>query len=127
MAIAGKGGKVMVGAATVTEITTWSLDLGIDTMDTTSLGKDWKEYITGLKEWSSSAEGTWNVATDTTGQKALQDAYLAGTSVTIKHYVNSTNYYSGSAYITSVSVEDPVDDVVSFSVEFQGTGALTYA
>ncbi len=127
MAIAGKSGKVMIAAATVTDIGNWSLDLGVDVLEDTSLGDDWKTFIAGLKEWSASAEGTWNVASDTAGQKALQDAFLAGNTVALKLYVNATNNYSGNAIITGISIEDPVDDIVSFSVEFQGTGAPTYA
>lgn len=130
MAIAGKNGKVQIGSttpATVVAIKTWSLELTLDTLETTALGDDWKNYITGLKEWSASCEGDYAVGTDTTGQQALQDAYLDGETVSIKLYVDDTHYYSGTAYISSLSVEDPVDDVVSISFELTGTGALTFS
>ncbi len=126
MAIAGKGGKLGLGAAVVVDISSWSLELGTDTLDVTAFGDDWKKFIAGIKEWSASAEGFFSVHTDATGQKALQDAFLAGTEVSIKLNVNNTNYYGGNAYISGLSVEDPVDDTVSISFEFQGTGALTY-
>ena len=126
MAIAGKSGKLGMGANTVVDVSSWSMDLGADTLDVTALGDDWKKFIAGLKEWSASAEGFYSVHTDTAGQKALQDAYLGSTEVSLKLYVNATNYYSGSAYISGLSVEDPVDDTVSISFEFQGTGPLTY-
>jgi predicted secreted protein len=126
MAIAGKSGKLGLGANTVVDVSSWSLELGADTLDVTALGDDWKKFIAGLKEWSASAEGFYSVHTDATGQKALQDAYLNSTEVSLKLFVNATNYYSGSAYISGMSVEDPVDDTVSISFEFQGTGALSY-
>ena len=129
MAIAGKNGKVVVGASAskkVVGIKNWSLELSLDTLETTALGDDWKNYITGLKEWSASSEGDYEVPVDTEGQKALQDAFLNGTTVTVKLYVDGTNYYQGEAYINSLSIEDPVDDVVSISIEFTGTGALTF-
>jgi predicted secreted protein len=126
MAIAGKSGKLGLGASAVMDISSWSLELGADTLDVTALGDDWKKFIAGLKEWSASAEGFYSVHTDATGQKALQDAYLNSTEVSLKLFVNATNYYSGSAYISGMSVEDPVDDTVSISFEFQGTGALSY-
>jgi len=121
MAIAGKSGKLGIGANTVVDI-----NLGVDALDVTALGDDWKKFLAGLKEWSASAEGFYSVHTDTLGQKALQDAYLASTEVSLKLFVNATNFYSGSAFISGLSVEDPVDDTVSISFEFQGTGALTY-
>ena len=129
MAVAGKNGKVVVGASAskkVVGIKNWSLELSLDTLETTALGDDWKNYITGLKEWSASSEGDYEVPVDTEGQKALQDAFLNGTTVTVKLYVDGTNYYQSEAYINSLSIEDPVDDVVSISIEFTGTGALTF-
>ena len=129
MAVAGKNGKVVVGASAskkVVGIKNSSLELSLDTLETTALGDDWKNYITGLKEWSASSEGDYEVPVDTEGQKALQDAFLNGTTVTVKLYVDGTNYYQGEAYINSLSIEDPVDDVVSISIEFTGTGALTF-
>jgi predicted secreted protein len=126
MAIAGKSGKLGLDVNTVVDVSSWSLELGADTLEVTALGDDWKTFIAGLKEWSASAEGFYSVHTDTTGQKALQDAYLNSTEVALKLYVNTTNYYSGSAYLSGLSIEDPVDDTVSISFEFQGTGALVY-
>ena len=129
MAIAGKNGKVVIGSSTtekVVGIKNWSLELSLETLETTALGEDWKKYISGLKEWTASSEGDYGVPTDTAGQKALQTAFLNGTTVTVKMYVDATNYYQGEAYISSLSIEDPVDDVVSISIEFTGSGALSF-
>jgi predicted secreted protein len=129
MAVAGKNGKVIIGESgnqKVAAIKNWSLELSLETLETTALGDDWKNYITGLKEWTASSEGDYEVPTDTQGQAALQDAYLAGTTVTVKLYVDGTNYYQGTAYISSLSIEDPVDDVVSISLELTGTGELSF-
>lgn len=129
MAVAGKNGKVVIGESStqkVVGIKNWSLELSLETLETTALGDDWKNYITGLKEWTASSEGDYEVPVDTQGQKALQDAYLNGTTVILKLYVDATNYYQGTAYISSLSIEDPVDDVVNISIEFTGTGALSF-
>lgn len=129
MAVAGKNGKVVIGAEAtkkVVGIKNWSLELSLDTLETTALGDDWKNYITGLKEWSASSEGDYEVPVDEQGQAALQKAFLDGTTVTIKLYVDEKNYYTGEAYINSLSIEDPVDDVLSISIEFTGTGALSF-
>lgn len=129
MAIAGKSGKLVIGTATpvtVVGIKNWSLDLSLDTLETTALGDDWKNYITGLKEWSASAEGDFNVSTDETGQAALQKAFLEGTEVEASFYVDETHFYGGKAIINSLSIEDPVDDVVSISIEFTGNGEISF-
>ena len=129
MAVAGKNGKVVIGSGAeekVVGIKSWSLELSLETLETTALGDDWKNYIAGLKEWTASREGDYEVPVDTEGQAALQDAFLNGTTVVVKLYVDGVNYYQGEAYINSLSIEDPVDDVVSISIEFTGTGALTF-
>ena len=123
-AIAGKDGKVMVGGNQVAETTNWSLDIGTDTIDTTAHGDEWRKFIAGLKNWSATIEANWDMS-DVNGQKALQDALLGGTKVTLQLYVGS-NYYSGEAYITRISVGVPVGDKVSVTFEAQGTGQLTY-
>lgn len=128
MAIAGKGGNVKLGVNTVTEIKSWKLDVDIELKDKTNFGSNgWKEAVSGLKGWSGSMDGTWNIAADTTGQKALQDAYFAGTTVAIEFNVNGTNKYTGSAFVKKMKIDEPVDDLVKFSVDIEGTGALTYA
>ena len=84
MAIAGKKGKVAIGTddpVTVVGIKNWSLELSTDTLETTALGDDWKNYITGLMEWTASSEGDYSVETDAEGQAALQEAFLAGETV----------------------------------------------
>lgn len=129
MAIAGKKGKVAIGTddpVTVVGIKNWSLELSTDTLETTALGDDWKNYITGLIEWTASSEGDYSVETDAEGQAALQEAFLAGETVDLKLYVDDTHYYSGEAIINSLSIEDPVDDVVNISIEFTGNGELSF-
>lgn len=134
MAIAGKSGKMTLAKEgsdqKIVGITNWSLSLVISTLDTTALGDDWKSYILGLKEWTASASGNYEVTgastTEVTTQEALQDAYLNGTPVNVKFYVDSEHYYEGNAVIASLSIDDTLEDVVNISFEFTGTGALSF-
>jgi len=129
MAVAGKSGGFYIGVNKVAEIKNWSLDVGADMMDSTNFDSNgWKEFIAGLKEWSASAEGNYKINADANGQKAIQDAWLAGTPLSIELRVGATfPKYTGSALVSSMPIEVAVDGIVGFSVELQGTGALTYA
>ena len=124
MALAGKGGSLNIGANKVAEISNWNLDLGADDIDVTSFDSDgWKEFLAGLKEWSGSAEGNFK-PDDTNGQKAILQAWLDGTVVEFKFKVSDSVSFEGSAFVKP-SIEVPVDDKASFSVDITGTGALT--
>lgn len=122
--VTGKDGGVHIGASKIAELANWNLDLGADDIDVTSFDSEgWKEFLAGLKEWSGSAEGNFD-PTDTNGQKAILNAWLNGEAVTLDLKVNSTITFSGSALVKP-SIETPIDDKVSFSFDFQGTGALS--
>lgn len=128
MAIAGKNGKLCIGMSKVIGIKNWSLSLNIDTIDTTSLGEDWKSYILGLKEWTATSDGDYTISESSTEnvQGSLQNAFLNGVTVIVRFYVNDTYYYAGNAIITSLSIDDPVADVIGISIGFTGCGALTF-
>jgi predicted secreted protein len=128
VAIAGKGGNVKIGAAAIGEVNQWKLDIVNTEIDTTNFGSaGWKTYIAGLNEWSGSFDGNWIVETDTTGQVVIQNAILNGTIATLEFDVDGTHHYSGSALIKKFSVDANVKDQIKLVVDFQGTGALTYA
>lgn len=128
MAIVGKSGLIKIGTVLVSQMTSWKLDLQGDVKDVTNFGSNgWKEQIQGIKSWTASSDGTWNVATDTTGQQAVQTALLNGTMISLVLGLQGTNTYTGNAFVKKVSVDEPVDGVVKFSIDFEGTGALTYA
>ena len=129
MAIAGKNGKVCLGTSKIIGIKNWSLSLSVSTLDTTSLGDDWKSYILGLKEWTATSDGDYtitNVNSNEDVQNGLQSAYLTGVTVILRLYVDETHYYTGSAVVTSLSIDDPVADIVGVSISFTGTGPLTF-
>jgi predicted secreted protein len=130
-ALAGKAGKVVISTSSfVAEIANWKINAKAGTADVTPFATDsstvWKTFVATLKEWSGSFEGKLDM-TDTNGQYALFNTYLGGSSVTVKCYVDSTHYLSGSAILTGVDMSADVGDAETVSFSFQGTGALSYA
>jgi predicted secreted protein len=123
--LAGKDGSLVIGSDTMTEVQSWSLDVSTDMLEDTALGDEWKTNVAGLSEWSGSAEVSWLMSD--TAQVAVQNAFLNKTTVTGKFYTNASNYYTGTAYIESMSISDPVGDLVTATLNFKGSGALTYA
>jgi len=89
----------------------------------------WEDKLEGLLNWTASGEFLF--AEDATeGYEDLYDDMIARTTVTLLYSNANTGdvEYSGSAYITSLSRNGATDnDNESFSVTFEGTGALSKA
>ena len=101
-----------------------TLTMEADTIDVSNKNDfGWASTIGGAKSWSVSCDGQF-IANDE-GQKALMDAFVAGTEVQVemKNTANSI-YFAGKAAITSLEVDAQFDDVATMTMELQGIGAL---
>jgi hypothetical protein len=119
--VAGYGGNVKYGAGptTATGVKSWSLDYEKDVYEGTGFDSSGaKVYTPGLSGWSGSFEGFKDGA-----------PIAIGTSVAMELEESATvgQEWTGSGIITSVSVNTAVDGLVTYSYQFQGTGALVVA
>ena len=101
-----------------------------ETAETATFGDSWKEYVVGLKDATISASGVWS------GTAAEVDATLGGalgTSASFEFRGNSAAVgagnpkYTGTAILTSYEVTGGIGDAVSWSAEWQVSGAVTRA
>lgn len=127
-AIAGKGGKVMQGANTLTFVESWELSISDEALETTGLGATTRTYIgRGLPVNTGSV--TWKALDNSgTGEAALRAAALAnGTSVALKLYESATKYWDCTVcFITSFSQSVGVDGLVAGSFQFTCGAAPAY-
>ena len=121
--------KVDNSSGTLTDISNTLTDLGfpqtVETAETTSFGSSAKTYVVGLSDSTVSVSGNFD---------ATVDAHLAGilgqaASVSFEYGPegSTSGYvkYSGEAILTSYEKSGAVGDVVTYSAEFQVTGAVT--
>ncbi|MGL5712248.1 MAG: phage major tail protein, TP901-1 family [Paraclostridium sp.] len=120
--IKGMDMLVKIGANTVGGQRGASLEMSTDTIDATIKGGTWKEQVASLKSWTVSADGLY-VASDV-AYAALQTAFANGEEVAVS-LTNGTITYSGQAIISSLSVDVPYDDAMTYAVSFTGNGELT--
>ena len=123
-AIKGLDVLIKVGTQVVGGQRNASLEMSAETIDTTvkSTG-GWAAKIPGIKSWTSSCDGVYFL--DDAGLQAAQTAFMNGTEVQLVFSNSSGLAYSGQAVITSMSVEAGQEDIVSYTISFEGTGALT--
>lgn len=120
----GRDGVVKVGANSIAELRSFSIDETGDTVEDTVMTDAARSYISTLTSFTGSADVYWD-ETDTSGQGAL----TVGASVTIGFYPEGDTagdtYYSGTCIVTGVSRSASFDGMVEASITFQGSGALT--
>ena len=120
----GKDGTVKIGANTVAEIKSFSLDQTSDTVEDTAMGDSMKSYKVGQGDASGSI--TWHFdESDTSGQGAMTN----GASVSLALYPEGADsgdtYYTMTALITSVGISVDMGGIVERSFGFQVTAGVT--
>lgn len=133
---------VLIGAEVIAFATSCSLSIAIDAPDaSTKQSLGWADEIPGQKSWSLTTDG---LATVVPGAVAtyistteLSNLAINRTLCTVKFTtvnndtvggvtpVPGDTIYSGSAYIESVDMTADMENPVTYSVSFKGTGALT--
>ena len=116
-----------VGGVAVSHSTNFTLNLNHSVRDATT--KDsfgWRDVLEGLRDWTMDGEAM--MAFDATLSFSDLFAYYTGrTKITVlfSTEVSGDDYYTGSAYIGSMSKTAGVEESVTFSFSLEGTGALT--
>lgn len=128
--IHSKNTIITVGGADLSAYVTASSELAktTETHEVTAYGDSAKEYAPGLNDATFSMEGTYD-STSSTGPRAkLNSIYAGNVAVTISRKPEGTGSGKAedefSAILTSYVETAPVNDMISWSAEFQVTGAV---
>jgi TP901-1 family phage major tail protein len=112
--------------------TSASLSVSMETRDTTT--KDsagWQENLEGLKNWSLSGDGlvTYSISGEYDTPDDLFTLLSNRTLVKVKFGSATSGEidYTGDAYLVSYEQEAGVEENVTYSFGFTGTGVLTQA
>ena len=121
--------KVDNAAGTLTNISDTLTDVSfpqsVDTAETSTFGSSAKSYVVGLSDSTLSVSGNFDATVDAHLAAVLgQSASLSfeyGPEGSTAGFVK----YTGEALMTSYEKSGAIGDVVSYSAEFQVTGAIT--
>ena len=124
--LSGTAGSVVYmtgGTTVVVGIGEWSLDIGMDTVETTAFGDQWRTRIAGIRQFSGSFSGR---ADNDASQTTLRNQALAGSAFAARFYEGTTYYNVTSAFFTGLSPSISFDGRGDVSFDFEGNGTLTY-
>lgn len=123
--INGFGGTITFGGTPASlPVESWTLNINAEAIDTTNTADaGWESNILGCKSWDGSLKTFWDTAAVPTGAAG----FTPGNRATITLPVGSSGKsYTGTCQLTKIGTENPVKGVVGFSIDFKGSGALTY-
>ena len=119
----GKEGVVTVGGTGVGELTSFTLETTGDVVEDTALTDATKSFVAGRTSFSGTLEMHFD-ETDTP-----QTTLVAGASISFvllpEGNASGDRSFTGTGIVTGMSVNNSMDAIVSRTVTFQGTGALT--
>ena len=119
----GQEGVVTVAGTAVGELTSFTLETTGDVIEDTELSDGTKSFVAGRTSFS----GTLEMNFDETNTE--QEALLAGASISFVLLPEGNTAgdasYTGTGLVTGMSINNAMDAIVSRTVTFQGTGALT--
>jgi len=119
----GKEGVVTAGGTAVGELTSFNIETTGDVVENTKLSDAVKSFTTGRTSFSGSLEMNYD-ETD-----APQQTLTAGSEIAFvllpEGNTGGDESFTGTGIITGMTVSNGMDAVVSRSITFQGTGALT--
>ena len=119
----GKEGVVTSAGTAIDGVTGFTLDTTHDTVEDTQLNSTTKSFLAGRGTFTGSIDMNYD-ETDTP-----QTTLLTGTTLAFiflpEGNTTGDESFSGSGIVTGMSISVPLDGVVTRTVSFQGTGALT--
>lgn len=117
VAIAGYGGVATdLGA----EVLNWNVDVTVEALDASYMmasgdNKGWREFISALQGATGSAELQGDTAPTTGSSSGVKLEVKSGTG----------SFIEGDIIVTRVATNVPVDGKVTWSIDFNFTGAVT--
>ena len=119
----GKEGVVTIGGSAIGELTGFTLETTGDVVEDTQLSDATKSFVAGRTSFS----GTLEMHYDETDSP--QETLTAGSSIAFillpEGNTSGDQSFTGTGIVTGMSINNAMDAIVSRSVTFQGTGALT--
>jgi hypothetical protein len=119
----GKEGVVTAGGTAIGELTGFTIETTGDVVEDTQLSDSTKSFLAGRTSFSGTLEMNYD-ETD-----AQQETLTAGSSISFvllpEGNTSGDQSFTGTGLVTGMSINNTMDGIVSRSVTFQGTGALT--
>ena len=127
LAIAGTKGRVFLPGTPnhqIAGLKQWDITVDAPTYDASVLGDIWVEVISGLKKWTGTLTGFYEINTDPNGQFVLWTMMINSTYPLIEFEAGDGSLFQGEVVVTQGKISDPVNNIMTLDWTFEGTGQL---
>ena len=122
--------KIKSGSDTLTavaDVRSWSMTMTREVVENTAMGDSNRKYLKGLQVFSGTMEIVYTDSENAIVETALNPD--EDDTVQVEFYADAANTttakFVGDVIVTSFSVTNTYDGLMTATVEFQGTGAPT--
>ena len=127
-AISGTQGSVYLPGtpfAPIASITQWDLTTTADNYAADVFGVFWHQFVRGIKGWSGTLTGFYDISNDPNGQLVLWNAlYLSASVVLVLQTIAGGGSFEGTANVTLVAITTPVNNIITCNFSYVGQGSL---
>lgn len=124
--VIGMGTALKIGANSIVELKSiGGLELSADSVESTTLDSGgWRTFVQGLKDGGEVTGSGYFNPSDTNGQKAVYDAFVAGTQLafSILFPASLGAEWTFNGIVTAVSTSAEMEDGVPFEMTIKVTG-----
>ena len=121
----GLTARIKIDGSEVAYLNNLELSLEKDIAEVLQFGAQYKEKLPTIKNWTASNDGTVAFAAGESQHKLYQ-AFESGELVTLTIQLDQDVYFEGDALVSSLSISGAPDDALTISVEFEGSGGITF-
>jgi hypothetical protein len=130
----GNDGAITISGNTMAAVRSFSIDMTSDTIETTTMGNDTRQYVKGMSTYSGSADiyfdpsefgdngSIYNPTTTLVGAAGVAGKFYLDQDAT-----NDVVFFANSMIVTGYSVTSSMDGMVEASLSFQGSGASGFS
>ena len=130
----GNDGAIVISGNTMAAVRSFSIDMTSDTIETTVMGNDTRQYVKGMSTYSGSADiyfdpsefgdngSIYNPTTPLVGASGVAGKFYLDQDAS-----NDVVLWANSMIITGYSVTSSMDGMVEASISFQGSGASGFS
>jgi predicted secreted protein len=122
-----------VNSTALAAVRSFSVEMTRDTIETSTMGQDFRTYVNGMSSWSGTADIYFDSSDSAPGHLSVYpilnptSGSVGQGTLSVELYLDGSNgKFAGNIIITGFTVNSSMDGMVEASISFQGSSVCTF-